>query len=85
MCVWFIISEKREEIARIKEELRSKGLDVPPDKPAGEHFDSNCITPVSQMHIFFVITFFQMDLFYFFSSVVHGLELIIFEVIHCRT
>lgn len=52
MCVWFIISEKREEIARIKEELRSKGLDVPPDKPAGEHFDSNCITPVSQMHIF---------------------------------
>ena len=24
-----------------------KGVDVPPDKPAEEHFDSNCITPVS--------------------------------------
>ncbi|XP_037086044.1 5'-3' exoribonuclease 2-like [Pollicipes pollicipes] len=38
-------SEKLEEMARIKAELRSKGVEVPPDKPKGEHFDSNCITP----------------------------------------
>ena len=38
--------EKKRDIARIKEELRSKGAIVPPDKPASEHFDSNCITPV---------------------------------------
>ncbi|KAI0216755.1 5'-3' exoribonuclease 2 [Lamellibrachia satsuma] len=37
--------EKKRDIARIKEELRSKGAIVPPDKPASEHFDSNCITP----------------------------------------
>ncbi|KAK2152260.1 hypothetical protein LSH36_334g06001 [Paralvinella palmiformis] len=37
--------EKREEITRIKDELRMKGISVPPDKPAEEHFDSNCITP----------------------------------------
>ena len=40
-------AEKLEEMARIKAELRSKGVDLPPDKPKGEHFDSNCITPVS--------------------------------------
>lgn len=33
------------EIARIKEKLISAGAAVPPDKPKGEHFDSNCITP----------------------------------------
>ncbi len=38
--------EKREEIARIKDELRSKGMEVLPEKKAEEHFDSNCITPV---------------------------------------
>lgn len=38
-------AEKREEIARIKDEMRSRGLEVPPDKPDREHFDSNCITP----------------------------------------
>ena len=40
-------SEKRETIARLKDEMRAKNLDVPPDKPADSHFDSNCITPVS--------------------------------------
>ena len=43
MCVF---SEKRDEVARIKDDLRCKGMDVPPDKLPSEHFDSNCITPV---------------------------------------
>eukprot|EP00794_Sanderia_malayensis_P017453 gene17453-19198_t len=34
-----------EEIARIREELRQKGANLPPEKEKGEHFDSNCITP----------------------------------------
>lgn len=38
-------TEKQLEIARIKEKLISAGASVPPDKPKGEHFDSNCITP----------------------------------------
>lgn len=38
-------AEKRDEISKIKDDLRDKGFQVPPDKPAGEHFDSNCITP----------------------------------------
>lgn len=33
------------EVARIKEKLILAGAVVPPDKPKGEHFDSNCITP----------------------------------------
>lgn len=37
--------ESREEIARIKEELRTRGIEIPPDRPEKEHFDSNCITP----------------------------------------
>ncbi len=41
-------SEKREEIAKIKDDLRQKGCEVPPDKADSEHFDSNCITPVSK-------------------------------------
>lgn len=44
-----VIREKITDIARIKEELRSKGCTVPPDKPKGSHFDSNCITPVSYL------------------------------------
>ncbi len=43
----FVSRDKREEIARIKDELKSKGCDVLPDKKPEEHFDSNCITPVS--------------------------------------
>ena len=46
--------EKRITVASIKEELLAKGMAVPPDKPAGEHFDSNCITPVSTKKIYFV-------------------------------
>lgn len=33
------------EISRVKETLLSAGAIVPPEKPKGEHFDSNCITP----------------------------------------
>ena len=47
--------EKKRDIARIKEELRSKGAIVPPNKPASEHFDSNCITPVMGLTIYYVI------------------------------
>lgn len=32
-------------MSRIREELKSKGAILPPEKPKGEHFDSNCITP----------------------------------------
>ena len=46
--------EKRITVASIKEELLAKGMAVPPDKPAGEHFDSNCITPVSTKKFYFV-------------------------------
>ncbi|KAB7496129.1 5'-3' exoribonuclease 2-like protein [Armadillidium nasatum] len=37
--------EKKDEIKRIREELISKGYNVPPEKPKEAHFDSNCITP----------------------------------------
>jgi 5'-3' exoribonuclease 2 len=39
--------EKIDEISRLREELTQKGYDLPPEKEKGEHFDSNCITPVS--------------------------------------
>lgn len=39
--------EKIKEIDRIREELMSRGCEVPPPKPKEDHFDSNCITPVS--------------------------------------
>lgn len=38
-------AEKQLEVSRIKEKLISAGAIVPPEKPKGEHFDSNCITP----------------------------------------
>ncbi|XP_017151796.1 5'-3' exoribonuclease 2 homolog [Drosophila miranda] len=38
-------TEKRMEIARIREELLTRGCKLPPEKEKGEHFDSNCITP----------------------------------------
>lgn len=38
-------TEKALEIERIREELILKGAKLPPEKPKGEHFDSNCITP----------------------------------------
>ncbi|XP_064599809.1 5'-3' exoribonuclease 2-like, partial [Liolophura sinensis] len=37
--------EKAEEITKVREELLAKGAYVPPEKPASEKFDSNCITP----------------------------------------
>ncbi|XP_060564617.1 5'-3' exoribonuclease 2-like isoform X3 [Ruditapes philippinarum] len=37
--------ETAEEISRVREELLLKGCSVPPEKPASEKFDSNCITP----------------------------------------
>ena len=39
-------SEKVQEMDRIKTELEMRGAYVPPKKEKGEHFDSNCITPV---------------------------------------
>ncbi|XP_043272687.1 5'-3' exoribonuclease 2 homolog [Venturia canescens] len=38
-------SEKLSEMERIRSELALKGAYLPPEKPKGEHFDSNCITP----------------------------------------
>ncbi|XP_046579788.1 5'-3' exoribonuclease 2-like [Haliotis rubra] len=37
--------EKTETIAQLREEIFSKGFSLPPEKPAQEKFDSNCITP----------------------------------------
>ncbi|CAG7836984.1 unnamed protein product [Allacma fusca] len=37
--------EKMKEIERVREDLISRGLEVPPEKPKESHFDSNCITP----------------------------------------
>jgi 5'-3' exoribonuclease 2 len=38
-------AEKAIEVQRIRDELKAKGAILPPEKPKGEHFDSNCITP----------------------------------------
>ena len=38
-------SEKHDEIMRIREDLESRGCQLPPIKPKASHFDSNCITP----------------------------------------
>jgi len=43
------VAEKVEQIARITEELTAQGCYVPPQKEKGEHFDSNCITPVKHL------------------------------------
>lgn len=40
-------SEKTEEMARVRRNLIAAGAILPPEKSKGEHFDSNCITPVS--------------------------------------
>lgn len=39
--------EKNEELERVRRNLIEAGAILPPVKPKGEHFDSNCITPVS--------------------------------------
>ncbi len=41
----FSFSERQSEISRIRGELELKGHQLPPPKPKGSHFDSNCITP----------------------------------------
>lgn len=56
------ISEKIRDMTRLKQELREKGCVVPPDKPAGEHFDSNCITPVRFIIVEYV-TFIRKKLY----------------------
>lgn len=38
-------AEKQVEIKKIREELLARGCILPPEKPKGEHFDSNSITP----------------------------------------
>ncbi|XP_059616160.1 5'-3' exoribonuclease 2 homolog [Phlebotomus argentipes] len=38
-------AEKAAEIKRVREELKTRGAVLPPEKEKGEHFDSNCITP----------------------------------------
>jgi len=40
-------TEKTEELARVRKNLIEAGAILPPEKEKGEHFDSNCITPVS--------------------------------------
>ncbi|XP_048259191.1 5'-3' exoribonuclease 2-like [Haliotis rufescens] len=37
--------EKTEIMAQLREEIFAKGCSLPPEKPAQEKFDSNCITP----------------------------------------
>jgi 5'-3' exoribonuclease 2 len=44
----YFISEKLDEIKRIRRKLRDDGCPVPPLKADSEHFDSNCITPGTQ-------------------------------------
>lgn len=39
------VVEKVNEISRIRADLLLKGAYLPPEKPKGDHFDSNCITP----------------------------------------
>ncbi|XP_014676805.1 PREDICTED: 5'-3' exoribonuclease 2-like [Priapulus caudatus] len=38
-------AEKMVEVKKIRDDLRSKGASLPPEKQDTEHFDSNCITP----------------------------------------
>uniref|UniRef100_A0A0A9XCK9 5'-3' exoribonuclease n=1 Tax=Lygus hesperus TaxID=30085 RepID=A0A0A9XCK9_LYGHE len=37
--------EKEDQIEKIRNELMAKGINLPPPKEKGSHFDSNCITP----------------------------------------
>ena len=39
------LREKREDISRVREEIISRGCQLPPVPPPSSHFDSNCITP----------------------------------------
>jgi len=51
------VAEKINEIERIRADLESQGCKLPPAKPKGDHFDSNCITPVSVFIICYVLVF----------------------------
>lgn len=44
-------TEKNEELARVRKNLIEAGAILPPEKAKGEHFDSNCITPVNEILI----------------------------------
>ena len=44
------VAEKINEIERIRADLEARGCALPPAKPKGDHFDSNCITPVSSVY-----------------------------------
>lgn len=48
--------EKVELISRLRDELSKKGVELPPEKPKDEHFDSNCITPVSYVLSFYMLS-----------------------------
>ncbi|GIX77268.1 5'-3' exoribonuclease 2 [Caerostris extrusa] len=38
-------TEKVDLISQLRQELMIKGINLPPEKPKEDHFDSNCITP----------------------------------------
>ena len=56
-------SEKKEEIATIRADLESKGVELPPKKPDHAHFDSNCITPGTEFmaHLAEALVYFIHD------------------------
>lgn len=56
-------AEKVFEISKIRSELAAKGAHLPPEKKKEDHFDSNCITPVS---LFFSFFFFDLHFFAIF-------------------
>lgn len=45
-------AEKNEELERVRRNLIEAGAILPPEKPKGEHFDSNCITPVCLFYLY---------------------------------
>ena len=49
------VAEKKEQMAKITNKLKAKGCYVPAQKEKGEHFDSNCITPVNTQFILYVV------------------------------
>ena len=57
-------SEKAEEISKARIEMAQKGYALPPEKPPGEKFDSNCITPVSLHVAFRFLSFCQIRIVY---------------------
>ncbi|KAK3752419.1 hypothetical protein QZH41_008621, partial [Actinostola sp. cb2023] len=66
--------EKTEEIAKIRSELASKGALLPPVKDKTEHFDSNCITPVSSSTFDYFPAQYVAIGFIVFSLVLQGTE-----------